>query len=349
MFARSYILPVATGALAMGIFIADVLTVAGIAVSVLYVAVVLLSDRFLRNRSALNVALGCIVLAVIGLLLSPGDIWGWVSLANRALSIAAIGATAYLVLKNRQTRDELRQAQLELARIVRVTTLGELTTVIAHEVNPPLASVVSSGNAASRWLTAEPPNLEAARRSVDRIVNDGKRASVVISRIRTLVRRSPPRSERLDINASIMEVVALVGGESQQNRISPRTRLSNDIPPILGDRVQLQQVVLNLVMNAIEAMSGSGEEERNLLITSVKNGPNSVIVAVLESGPGLDETALSHLFDEFHTTKPDGMGMGLAISRTIMEAHGGQLRAMTNPPKGARFEFELPINAHEAA
>src|SRR5271165_5177817 len=128
-------------------------------------------------------------------------------------------------------------------------------------------------------------------------------------------------------------------GEIQQNRISPRTRLSNDIPPILGDRVQLQQVVLNLVIEAVEAMSGSGEEERNLLITSAKNGSNNVIVAVLNSSPELDETALAHLFDEFHTTRPDGMGMGLAISRTLIGAHGGQLRAMANPPKGARFGF----------
>jgi PAS domain S-box-containing protein len=242
----------------------------------------------------------------------------------------------------RRAEEQLQQARAELARVARVTTLGELTAAIAHEVNQPLTGLVSSGNACLRWLTGETPNLEAARRAVERMINDGIRAGEVISRIRAMVRDAPSRKDRMNINDTIREGIALIGGEIQRSGISLKTELSNDLALVLGDRVQLQQVIINLIMNAIEAMSKMSQARRELVIASVKDGSNGVHVAVQDSGPGLDPKALDHLFDAFYTTKPEGMGMGLPISRTIIEAHGGQLWATPNKTQGATFQFKLP-------
>ncbi len=251
------------------------------------------------------------------------------------------------VTVTRRAEEELREAQAELARVTRVTTVGELTAAIAHEVNQPLAGLVSSGNACLRWLAAEPPNLEAARRAVERIIKDGSRAGDIISRIRALVRKSPPRRDYLNINATIVEVTALIGSEVQRNRISLKTEFANDLPLVSGDRIQLQQVILNLIVNAIEAMSGIGGAQRELLVASRKDGPKAVLVEVRDLGAGPDWTTVDRLFDAFYTTKPDGMGMGLAISRTIIEDHGGRLWASPNVPQGAIFQFTLPTDGEE--
>jgi PAS domain S-box-containing protein len=248
------------------------------------------------------------------------------------------------VTATKRAEEQLNLARAELAHVTRVTTMGELTATIAHEVSQPLTGLVSSGNACLRWLAADPPNLEAARRAVERIVNDGSRAGEVISRIRAMVRKSPPRRDQLNINDTIMEVIALIRSELQQNGISLRAELSNDLPLVLGDRIQLQQVILNLIVNAIEAMSGVGRLQRELLVASVQDGSNDVLVTVRDSGTGLDRTTLDHLFEAFYTTKAHGMGMGLAISRTIIEAHGGQLWATPNVPQGAVFRFRLPTD-----
>jgi signal transduction histidine kinase len=245
--------------------------------------------------------------------------------------------------------EELLQARTEVARVARVTTLGELTAAIAHEVQQPLTGLVSSGNACLRWLSKETPNLEAARRAVERIINDGIRAGEVVSRIRALVKKSPTRRDWLNINDTIREVIELIRSEVQRNRISLQTELSNDVPLVLGDRIQLQQVILNLIMNAIEAMSGVSQAHQELSVASMKDGSNGVLVAVRDSGPGLDSTVLDRLFDAFYTSKSDGMGMGLAISRTIVEAHGGQLWATPNVPRGAIFQFRLPTDGEEVS
>jgi PAS domain S-box-containing protein len=242
----------------------------------------------------------------------------------------------------RRAEEQLQQVRAELARVARVTTLGELTAAIAHEVNQPLTGLVSSGNACLRWLTGETPNLEAARRAVGRMINDGIRAGEVTGRIRDLVRKSPPRNDCVNINDTIREGIALIGTEIQRNRISLHTELANDLPLIAGDRIQLQQVIINLIMNAIEAMSGMSQAQRELLVASAVDGANGVLVAVRDSGPGLDPKALDRLFDAFYTTKPEGMGMGLPISRTIIQAHGGRLWAAPNKPHGALFQFTLP-------
>jgi C4-dicarboxylate-specific signal transduction histidine kinase len=340
-------LPLATAALALGIFTIDALVNAEIDVAVLYVAVVLLSARFCDTRGVLMVGLGCIALSILGDIASPGDPYGYVAVSNRFLGFGAIGATTFLIRQNQRARKELEQAQTELTRVIRVATLGELTAAIAHEVNQPLTGLATSGYACLRWLARDPPDLEEVRRSVERMINDGRRAGEVIDRIRAMVTKSPSQRGRLSINNVIMEVVTLLSVEIQRNRISLQTELSSDLPLIMGDRVQLQQVILNLMMNAIDAMSQTGRSQRELSVAAAMDGSDAVLVTVRDSGPGLDETALEHLFDAFYTTKPDGMGMGLAITRRIVDAHGGQVWATPNTPRGAKFEFRLPTDTPE--
>jgi len=229
-------------------------------------------------------------------------------------------------------------------RVARVTALGELTAVISHEVNQPLTGLVSSGSACLRWLSAETPDLAAARRSVERMIKDGKRAGEIINRIRAMVKKAPPQRESLNINDTIMEVMALVLAEVRRSGISVHAALSPDLPLVLGDRIQLQQVVLNLIVNALEAMSGIDQMQRRLSVSSIRHEPNGVLVAVSDSGTGLDPTSLDRVFDAFYTTKVDGMGMGLAVSQKLVQAHGGRLWATPNLPQGAIFQFRLPAD-----
>jgi PAS domain S-box-containing protein len=252
------------------------------------------------------------------------------------------------MIERERTEEALQEARAELAHTARVATLGELTASIAHEVSQPLVGVVTSGNACLRWLDVEPPNVEAARRSVERIVRDGHRAAEVLERIRALVKKAPPKEEQVEVNKIISEIIALTRTELQHNGVSVRTELANDLPPVLGDRIQLQQVILNLIINAIEAMTGEGAGPRELLVVSGKDGPNGVLVAVHDSGTGLSEENIDRLFGAFYTTKSKGMGMGLAISRTIIEAHGGRLWATPNTLRGAIFQFRLPIGREAA-
>ena len=245
--------------------------------------------------------------------------------------------------ERKRAEEALRQAQAELAHVTRVTTLGEMTASIAHEINQPLAAVVNNASACLRWLAGQAPNLEEARQSAALIIADGHRAGEIIGRIRALAKKSPPRKDWLDINETILEVTALARSEVQGNRVSLETQLADDVPLILGDRIQLQQVILNLIINAIEAMSGVSENPRELVVRSEKDGSQGVLVAVRDLGPGLDPESLDHLFTAFFTTKATGMGMGLAISRSIIEAHGGRLWATANHDKGATFQFTLHI------
>jgi signal transduction histidine kinase len=221
--------------------------------------------------------------------------------------------------------------------------LGEMTASIAHEVNQPIAATVTNAHAGLRWLGARPPDLGEARQALDRIVRDGSRAGEVIDRIRALVKKVPPRRDYSDINEAIREVIALTQTEVQQNRIRLQTRLADALPLVPADRVQLQQVIMNLTANAIEAMSSVDDRSRELTITSGKGDANVVVVEVQDTGPGIDPADLDRLFQSFYTTKPDGIGMGLAISRSIVEAHGGGLSAAPNQPHGAVFRFTLPV------
>jgi C4-dicarboxylate-specific signal transduction histidine kinase len=239
----------------------------------------------------------------------------------------------------RRRAEEERQA---LAHANRITTMGQLTASIAHEVNQPIAAVVTNAQAALRWLNMQPSDPEEVRQALDRIVSNGRRAGEVIGRIRALVTKMPPRKDRLDINDTIREVVALTGSELHRNGTSLQTQLADRLPLVPGDRIQLQQVMLNLILNAVEAMSGSREGSRELLISTEEDGANGVRVAVRDWGPGVKPVSLNRLFDAFYTTKPDGMGMGLSICRSIIEAHGGRVWAAPNAPQGAVFQFTLP-------
>jgi PAS domain S-box-containing protein len=265
--------------------------------------------------------------------------------------------------KLRQKEVSLREAQNELAHVSRVTTMGELAASIAHEVNQPLAGMLTNANATLRWLAGNPPNLAEAGDAIRRIVRDGNRAGDVISRMRALFKKAPAAKETVDINEVIQEVLILTQSELQKNRVSLRTQFANDLPIVTGDKIQLQQVVLNLVLNGIEAMSGVAESQRELCVSSQKvseysgeagketivsnalTDPESayLLIAVRDSGPGLDATELQRVFETFYTTKSQGMGMGLAISRSIIEAHHGRLWVTANPQGGAVFQFTLPI------
>jgi PAS domain S-box-containing protein len=256
------------------------------------------------------------------------------------------GITFVLDLSERKHAEEtLRRVEMELAHANRVATMGQLTASIAHEVSQPIAATILNAQAGLHWLEAAPPALEDVRRTLDQIVKDGHRAGDVIDRIRTLIKKAPPRTDRLDINEAIREVIDVTHGEVMKNAVSVQTDLTDDLPLIEGDRVQLQQVILNLIVNAIEAMNGVSEGPRALLISTRTAEGGRVLVAVQDTGPVLDPAKLERLFEAFYTTKPNGLGMGLSICRSIIEVHGGRLWASANTPSGAIFQFALPCEA----
>jgi C4-dicarboxylate-specific signal transduction histidine kinase len=285
---------------------------------------------------------------------------GHPSIGNELGNVEFVGAVTDITERKR-AEEALQKAQTELAHVTRVAALGELTASIAHEINQPLAAVVNNASACLRWLTAK--NLEEARQAASLVMADIHRAGEIIDRIRALAKKVPPQNVWLNLNETIGEVVALARNEVHRNRVSLMTQLANDLPLVLGDRIQLQQVILNLLINAIEAMCGAGEGPRELWVSSenvteilVESGEDTleykasaetegthVLIAVRDSGPGLDLKSLDRLFDAFYTTKPQGLGMGLAISRSIIEAHGGRLWATANTSYGAAFQFTLPI------
>ena len=253
------------------------------------------------------------------------------------------------VTDTRLAQEALERAQAELAHVTRVTTLGELTASIAHEVNQPLAAIVTNGEATLRWLANESPNLAEARGAVERIIRDSHRASEVIKRLRELARKSDPQMAALDINDVITDVVALVQREVLSHRVRLRLDLDKALKPVTGDRVQLQQVLINLMMNGIEAMATVNERPRELLVRAAPRERDRVLVAVRDSGIGIDPEQVDRMFVAFVTTKPDGLGMGLSICRSIIEAHGGELWALSNDDAGATFQFTLPIRQESAA
>jgi signal transduction histidine kinase len=345
------------------------------------------------------VALLCSVLATLGLVYfftqpvfslavtRPEDIAALFTFSTIALVVSALGSKvrkSYWELAQENTerkRAEVawREAQAQLAHVTRVATLGELAGSIAHEVNQPLTAIINNADACLALLPGEIGKLDEVREALSDIISDADRASAVLARIRGLIKKSPPQKSRLDLNETIGGVIALARGELDRNKVLLRTKLAYDLPLIMGDRIQLQQVILNLVINGIEAMSGVGDGPRELWITSeevsvpeesehltpirryadtptrrdagreevgrplLEADGAHVLVSVADSGPGLDLNNVDRLFDAFYTTKPQGLGMGLSISRSIIEAHGGRLWAKANVPKGALFQFTLPI------
>jgi PAS domain S-box-containing protein len=249
------------------------------------------------------------------------------------------------ITERKRAEESLRKMQMELAHVNRVATIGQLTASIAHEVRQPIGAAVTNAQAALHWLGRQPLDLEEVRRALGRIVETGHRASDVVDRIRALIKKAPPRRDCLDINEAVRDVIELTRGEAVKNGVLVWTDLADGLPLIEGDRVQLQQVILNLTINAVEAMSGADNGTRELLISTRKVEPGGVLVVVRDSGPGLAPAALKHLFDAFYTTKPGGLGLGLSICRSIIEGHGGRLWATANVPRGAAFEFTVPADA----
>ena len=240
--------------------------------------------------------------------------------------------------------EALQQAHTELAHVTRVTTLGEMTASIAHEVNQPLAAIVADANASLNWLASATPDLDRAREALEAIVKDGHRAGDVIQRIRQLATRTGPQKVRLEVNDVIRDLVPLIGPEIRSHEVSLRLDLAPGLPPVVADRVQLQQVLINLAMNGIEAMLSAADRPRDLVVRSQPHDGDQVVVAVQDAGIGIDAGSVDQLFSAFFSTKPGGMGMGLSISRSIIEEHGGRLWATPNTTHGATFHFALPAD-----
>jgi C4-dicarboxylate-specific signal transduction histidine kinase len=249
---------------------------------------------------------------------------------------------ATIALESTRRERQYREAQMALAHANRVATMGQLTASITHEVNQPITAAVTYALAARRYLSAEPPNFREVDEALSLIVKEGNRAGEVVERVRALVKKVPARKHAVAIDDAILEVIALSRAEAANNSVSVRTQFAEGLPRVQGDRVQLQQVMLNLIVNAIQAMSGVGEDTRELKI-SIDAVPSEggVRVGVRDTGPGLSPESLSRLFEPFYTTKPEGMGMGLSICRSIIEAHGGRLWAIPCEPPGVLFQFTI--------
>jgi len=246
------------------------------------------------------------------------------------------------ITERKRAEEALRLAQAELAHASRVMVMGQITASIAHEVNQPLAAVVVSGNAGLRWLDANPPNLGEARDTLRRIIKDGNRASEVLGRIRALLQKRTLDRTGLDLNDLIRDTIAVTAHELQRHRVSVQLELGDELPTVMGDRVQLQQVLLNLILNAVDAMADATDGTRVLRIGSRIDEPGSVLIEVRDCGKGFEPGSVDRLFEAFFTTKPAGLGMGLSVSQTIVEAHGGRIWATANDGPGATLHLSLP-------
>jgi C4-dicarboxylate-specific signal transduction histidine kinase len=268
---------------------------------------------------------------------------------ERTLELTRLNAKLEREIAEKQrVEGAMLEARGELARITRVTTVGELTASIAHEINQPLAAVVTNADASLRWLDHEPPDLGEAREAVQRIIEEGHRASQIVTRIRGLVRKLPPSRTLVDVNGLVGEIAALCRHEMLLKHVGVSFELTHPLPMILGDKVQLQQVLLNLIMNGLEAMDPVGDRPRKLTLASrLEGAAHEIQVAVADNGIGFDEAQGQRMFSAFYTTKPGGMGMGLSISRSIIEAHGGRLLAASQQPHGSVFQFFLPVGASQ--
>ena len=253
------------------------------------------------------------------------------------------------IADHKRAAEALDKAQAELAHVTRVMTMGELAASIAHEVNQPLGAIVTNGQACLRLLSREPPSVDKSREVIERMIGDGMRASEVIKRIRALLKKTAAEKAPLNINETIQEVVSMANGEAQRSKVRLLTELAPGLPPVVGDRVQLQQVILNLILNGRDAMSGVEGRQRELLISSGNGGPEGILVAVRDSGAGFDLRDADRIFEPFFTTKSEGMGLGLSISRTIIEAHGGRLWAAPNDDRGATVRFTLPAGGESTS
>lgn len=327
--------------LMFAIFVIDTVTDLEIAASVFYIIAILLAIGQFHRASIVRLAGACIALTLLSSFLTTQGSRE-AGLINIAISVSAIVITTYLALKMVAAEAAVHEARAQLVRIARVTSLGELTASIAHEVNQPLAGLVTSSNACLRWLNQSPPNIDKARRSVERIVDDANRASQIIQRIRSLTRSEASKREPIDINSAVAEAIALAASEIERQGIALRANLAEALPSVYADRIQFQQVIGNLLLNAIEAMSEVPPAQRSLKIISAKEGADMVAISISDTGAGLSAPAQDHLYEAFWTTKEGGTGIGLTISRDIIEAHGGRIWAEANASAGTIFHVRLP-------
>jgi C4-dicarboxylate-specific signal transduction histidine kinase len=286
-------------------------------------------------------------------LLKDNEIVGMISLGRKQVQpftdkqislFRDFAAQATIALESTRRERQYREMQSELAHANRVATMGQLTASIAHEIKQPIATARNNARAALNFLDKSPPDVAEVREALTCIVNDADRASDIVDRIGSLIKKAPPRKEVVDLNAAVLEVTALTRSEAVKTGVTVGTQLAGELPRIQCDRVQLQQVMLNLIVNAIQSMSGVEDGNRELHISTVSIEPEGVCVAVRDTGHGLRPESLPRLFEPFYTTKPDGMGMGLSICRSIIEAHGGRLWATRCEPRGALFQFTIPAD-----
>jgi signal transduction histidine kinase len=286
-------------------------------------------------------------------LLKDDEIVGTITLGRKQLQpftdkqislFTDFAAPATIALESTRRERQYREMQSELAHANRVATMGQLTASIAHEIKQPITAANTNAGAALRFLDKSPPDVAEVREALTRIVNNTDRASDIVGRVGSLVKKAPPRKEAVDLNAAILEVTAVTHGEALKTGVTVGTQLAGDLPRIQCDRVQLQQVMLNLIVNAIQSTSGVEDGDREVHISTVSIKPDGVCVAVRDTGLGLRPESLPRLFEPFYTTKPDGMGMGLSICRSIIEAHGGRLWATRCEPRGALFQFTIPAD-----
>lgn len=327
------------------IFVADTVTSYEIAVAVFHVVVVLIAAGFLPTLGVLIVSFVCMVLTMVSVVLTQHGAYE-AGVINGILSICAIGVTTYLALQRSSAVVAEHEARAQLTRLARVNALGEMAASIAHEVNQPLTGIVTSGGACRNWLASEPPNLIKAQQAVERMVADANRASDIVARVRNLSKRAEPKAEWIDAGTLVSDVLALSRVEIDKAGVEVAFRKPAEaLPAIFADAVQIQQVLLNLILNALEAMNGSPSGKRELTIDLAHLPEKLVAFTVTDTGQGCDPERVEQMFDAFYSTKADGIGMGLAISRSIVEAHGGRIGARPNVGGGMQFYFSLPSDA----
>lgn len=328
------------------IFALDTLTEYAVAAAVFHTAVILVAVRWFSPRLVIGVTALCIALTLASFALTPAGAYR-TGLINTGISILAIVITAYLGLKMVAAQNAAHAAQTQLLRITQATSLGQVTASIAHEVNQPLAAIVTSGNACQRWLAQQPPNLEKAGQALERILGDARRASEVIARIRSMARGEGPSKQKFDLNEAVREMVNLSGADLNQRSIAMDLQLAPGLAPAWCDRVQFLQVLGNLLLNAMDAMQDTAAVQRRISVATQALG-QQLVLTVTDAGEGLSLQAKSHLFDAFWTTKREGMGLGLNISRHMAEANGGRIWATDREDGRCGAVFHVSIAAFVA-
>ncbi|WP_313435976.1 ATP-binding protein [Stenotrophomonas sp.] len=330
----------------VAIFLLDTVTDYAVAAACFYAAVILAASRVLPPRGLIILAAACIALTGLSFFLTRFGTYR-IGLVNSAIGMLVIGITTWLVLKMEAAKAAVQEAQARLLRVARASTVGELTTSIAHEVNQPLAAIASSAEASQRWLAQSPPNVDKALQGLGRILADAHRASDVIARIRGLTRGAAPERRAFDLNDAVQDMLALSRSELDQHGVDVALLLGAELPCVYADPVQVQQVIGNLLLNAVDAMAGMPAGERRLSLVTARDGQGQVSLSVRDRGIGLPAEQPDRVFDAFWTTKAQGLGLGLSLSRTMIEANGGHIRAERPAGGGACFVFNLPTTGSE--